>query len=457
VKRIALIAARDIVATVANRGFVVGLLIMPVLIALVVAVMPRLMSARTPQVRGDLAVLDPTGRVAAELRRTLDPGVITARRAEEARRALAAVPGGFGALAAPSDAAVRRALPQPPDLRLVERPADAGLEGEKAWLTAPTPGARRRLAVLVVHQDAVVSSGGSPGVGTYELYVTANLDEGTEGVIHEGLRQAIVAARLRASNLDPGALEAAMSVPRAPSVTVGARGEQRTRRGVNRALPMVMGLLLFVGVMTGGQTLMTSTVEEKSSRVMEVLLAAVSPLELMAGKLIAQLAVSLLVIALYIALGVFALFSLVAVGLVSASLIGYLLVFFLVSYLLFGALMMAIGAAVTEVGEAQSLMGPVMLMLMVPLMLVIPVQRAPDSTFSIVLSFVPPMNTFAMMARLAASSAPPPAWQVWSSAAIGLGAACAAIWFAAQVFKMALLRHGRPPNLATLIRWARTS
>jgi ABC-2 type transport system permease protein len=455
VKRIALIARRDIVATVANRGFAVGLLIMPALIALVVAVMPRLMSARTPQVRGDLVVLDPTGQALPELRRTLAPAFIAERRAQEARRALTAMPGGLGALAAPSDAAVQRALPQAPDVRLVERRADAALEGEKAWLTAPVPHSRRRLAVVVVHPDAVVPSSGAPGFGTYDLYIAPNLDEGTEGVIHEALRQALVAARLRASNLDPAALDAAMSVPRAPTITVGVRGEQRTRRGVNRTLPMIMGLLLFVGVMTGGQTLMTSTVEEKSTRVMEVLLAAVSPLELMAGKLIAQLAVSLLVMGLYIALGVFALFSLVAVGLVNASLIGYLLVFFLVSYLLFGALMMAIGAAVTEVGEAQSLMGPVMLMLMVPLMFIIPVQRAPESTFSIIFSFVPPMNTFAMMARLAASSTPPPAWQVWSTVAIGLGAAGVAIWFAAQIFKIALLRHGKPPNLATLIRWAR--
>jgi len=82
------------------------------------------------------------------------------------------------------------------------------------------------------------------------------------------------------------------------------------------------------------------------------------------------------------------------------------------------------------------------------------ISREPNSTFSVVLSFIPPVNTFAMMTRLA-SSAPPPAWQVWVTVAIGLLSAFAATWFAAKVFKVGLLMHGKPPSFATLIRWAR--
>jgi ABC-2 type transport system permease protein len=137
-------------------------------------------------------------------------------------------------------------------------------------------------------------------------------------------------------------------------------------------------------------------------------------------------------------------------------LIVYLLVFFLITYLVFGALMMAIGAAVNQMAEAQSMMGPIMILMMLPYVLSPMIGRAPNSTFSIAVSFIPPINTFAMMSRLA-SDAPPPAWQVWLTVLIGFGAACAAVWFAAKVFRVGLLMHGKAPNFATLIRWARAA
>ncbi len=169
---------------------------------------------------------------------------------------------------------------------------------------------------------------------------------------------------------------------------------------------------------------MTSTIEEKSNRVVEVLLAAVSPMELMAGKLLGQLGVGLTVLAVYLGLGLLALFQFAMLGLVEPMLVIYVLAFFFISYLVFGALMMAIGAAVNTTAEAQAMMGPVMLLLIAPYVLSAIVGRAPNSTFSVVASFVPPINTFVMMARLA-SDAPPPTWQVLLTMVVGLGAAAA--------------------------------
>ena len=129
-------------------------------------------------------------------------------------------------------------------------------------------------------------------------------------------------------------------------------------------VPFVFVGLLVFGVMIGAQTLMTSTVEEKSSRVIEVLLSAVSPLELMAGKILGQMAVSLLVLALYIGIGVLMLSSFAMLGLLDPWLIVYLVIFFLITYFLFASVFGAIGAAVNEMREAQALVTPVMLVLM---------------------------------------------------------------------------------------------
>ena len=80
--------------------------------------------------------------------------------------------------------------------------------------------------------------------------------------------------------------------------------------------------------------------------------------------------------------------------------------------------------------------------------------RNPDAPFAVVLSLLPPVNSFVMMVRLASES-PPPAWQVLLSIGIGIGGAAIAVWFAAKIFRIGLLMHGKPPNFATLIRWAR--
>ena len=216
----------------------------------------------------------------------------------------------------------------------------------------------------------------------------------------------------------------------------------------------ILGLLLFMGVMIGGQTLMTSTIEEKSSRVVEILLSAISPIELMAGKLIGQLAVGLSVMLVYIGLGLYALSSFSMLSSFDPMLAVYLIVFFLITYLVYGAIMLSIGAAVNQLADAQSLMGPVMILLIAPYVLAPVIGRAPNSTFSVAVSFIPPVNTFGMIARLASDS-PPPAWQVWLTALVGVGAACVTVWFAAKVFKIGLLMHGKPPSFATLIRWAR--
>jgi ABC-2 type transport system permease protein len=141
-------------------------------------------------------------------------------------------------------------------------------------------------------------------------------------------------------------------------------------------------------------------------------------------------------------------------GLLDPMLLVYFVIFFLLAYLVYGALMMSIGAAVSQAADAQSLMGPVMILLIAPYALAPMIGQNPNSTLSVAISFVPPINSFVMLARLA-SGTPPPLWQVFGAIATGLAAATVAVWFAAKIFKIGLLMQGKPPNFGTLIKWAR--
>jgi ABC-2 type transport system permease protein len=143
-------------------------------------------------------------------------------------------------------------------------------------------------------------------------------------------------------------------------------------------------------------------------------------------------------------------------GLIDPLLLLYRMLFFLTAYLVYGAMMQTIGAAVNQVAEAQSLQGPVILLLVLPYILTMFIGQRPDAPFSVIMSFVPPVNAFGMMARLASTS-PPPLWQVLLSLAASVVAACATVWFASKVFRVGLLMHGKPPSLGTLIKWARMS
>ena len=290
--------------------------------------------------------------------------------------------------------------------------------------------------------------------GSYDLYTSSRIDDATESTLRSSVRAALIAARLHSSGLDPANMARVEQVIQPDSVVVSAAGDHSGSRGIARFLPVACGILVFIGVIMGGQVMMTSTVEEKSSRVIEVLLAAVSPLELMYGKLLGQLGVGLTMTAVYIALALYGLAQFSLAGLLDPMLIVYLLAFYVVTFLVFGSLMLTIGSAVNQMADAQSLMGPVMILLVVGYASTPFIGLAPNSSFSVALSFTPFINNFAMLAR-AASNAPPPGWEVGLTLLISCLTAAAVVWFAAKVFKIALLMHGKPPSLGTLIKWAR--
>ena len=453
------VAWREFVSTVATKGFIIGVLITPAIVGVVILVLPLLIDPTPPKIDGELAIVDPTGEVAEAVREALRPEELARRRIAIGEKIDEVMPASIRKLTQNSgasqavDQAIEAALGSVPEIAVVDLGATADLEAEKAPLLAGKTQDGGRLALAVVHPRAI-EPGDAGAYGAFELFVREKLDDRLENEIKDALKDVIVDGRLSAQGLDPGEITAMTRIGRVPSTTVSSAGERETSELLNVLLPVGFMILLLVSVMTGGQYLLTTTIEEKSSRVVEVLLSAVSPMELMTGKILGQLAVGLSLLVLYAGLGFAALLSFSVLGLIDPWLIVYLVIFYFIAYFVLASMMAAIGAAVNEMREAQTLMTPVMLVIMVPWILWMPITRDPNSIFATVTSLLPPINSFVMLLRMT-SSAPPPLWQVWLSILIGVASVFACLWIAAKVFRIGLLMHGKPPNLATLWRWVR--
>ena len=393
------------------------------------------------------------------VREYLAPESIAERRGQLEKKIEQKTPERVRGLAASSPAAqqaLAAALGGIPTLRVLELPQTVDLDAEKARLHQEAVDGGGRLALVVVDGAAVRKSDPDGEFGTYGLFVREKLDDRIIDEIRGGMRRSIVEARVRAAGLDRERIEELTHVARIRSTTVTEAGEAQIHEDLQVLIPMGFMILLLVSVFTGGQYLMTTTIEEKSSRVVEVLLSAVSPMQLMSGKIIGQMVVGLLIIGLYAGMGISALVSFALQGLLDPSLLFYLILFYLIAYFVIGSAMAAIGAAVNEPREAQSFMMPIMIIMMIPWILWMPISRDPNTLFATLTSFLPPINTFVMLLRMT-SSTPPPMWQVWLSILIGVASVYGALWFAAKIFRVGLLLHGKPPSFATLVRWVRMS
>ena len=444
-KKVWQIATREFVATVFTKGFIIGLLVVPVIGAVMATFGPRLFGDRDFTIEGQVAIIDSTGVVARRAGEAM-----VERRSQSSLTAIV-----DRARAGGANNAIVEAISSTTHLTLVERGANADVEQSKLWLTEEESGAPH-VALVVVHTNAIEPKAGETDFGSYDLYVPPRQDDRVEIAVQSIMRDAIIDARVAARGLDRDQLTSLTTVPRVDSVTIGESGERDTVFGVGLVVPIVFMSLLIMGVMAAGQGMLTSTVEEKSNRVVEVLLSAVSPMELMGGKMVGHMGISLLAMSLYLGMGLVFLAAFSLFGLLDLSLILYLLIFFLIAFFTIGSLMMAIGSAVNDMREAQSLMMPLMFTMIAPWILMMPIVRNPNSTLAMVVSFVPPLNSFGMLLRMGTST-PPPAWQVWLSIGIGVAGAYAALWIAAKVFRVGLLMFGKPPDFKTLIRWVRAA
>jgi ABC-2 type transport system permease protein len=465
------VALREFRSTVLTKGFIIGVLMTPVLILIVIAAVALLKNQQGPRAAGSVAVIDRSGLAAPQVRHHFSPEGLKAEReaamqfiqdtADRASKQMGVSKQQTQMARGLAGSAVESLTQATIHVTILEPSADE--RQVKAEVAAFEPGAKGRadqtLALVVIPPQAVRPEADGR-FGGYDLYLPPKLDFEIAGRIRDRVNRAIVDARLaaderlHAAGIDSAMVRAIMRTPEPNTVTVTPTGERQSVGELAFIVPAGFMILLMISVFTAGQYLLTTTIEEKSSRVMEVLLSAVSPMELMVGKITGQMAVGLLILLMYSGLAVVSLLAFSLQHLLHPMNVVYLIVFFFIAFFLVASLMASIGSAVNELREAQTLMSPVMITLIIPWLLWMPISRAPNSPLATVLSFVPGLNPFVMVIRLSGSE-PIPAWQVPASILVGLGTVVFAAWAAAKVFRIGVLMYGKPPNLGTLIKWVR--
>ena len=232
------------------------------------------------------------------------------------------------------------------------------------------------------------------------------------------------------------------------------RSAQRVDVIRSQGVPFAFLMLMFITLMSSAPQLLNSVIEEKMSRIAEVLIGSVSPFELMMGKLAGGAAVCALLAFIYVggALGMASYWGFRDA--VAPGQLAWFAFFLLMAVVLFGSVFIAVGAACTDLKDSQNLMTPVMLLLMLPMITAGSVLRAPDGMLSTVLSLVPTATPFLMMVRISIPPGPP-AWQVALSAVLVLATVAFFVWAAGRIFRTGLLMQGKSASLAEIVRWVR--
>lgn len=290
----------------------------------------------------------------------------------------------------------------------------------------------------------------------YHAKNVSNLPD--QRIMDNAVEQAFVKLRLAREGLAADKLDAVTKRLDLKTLQVTQAGS-REDKGAGFIVSVVMLMILYTSMLMWGQAVMSSVIEEKGNRVLEVMVSSISPTELFAGKILGVGAASLAQFLVWTLAGMGAsLYAGAAAGGLNLPSLGPLVwgsfvVFFLLGYFYYSAMYAAVGACVNTLQEAQNLMFPVMLPIIAAMVSFPIVMRDPDGTLSVVLSLIPPLAPLLMFLRIA--TVPTPLWQIALSIVLLLLAIGAVNWIAARIYRVGILMYGKRPTFPEMMRWVR--
>jgi ABC-2 type transport system permease protein len=221
---------------------------------------------------------------------------------------------------------------------------------------------------------------------------------------------------------------------------------------VNLLLPVSMIGIMFMIIVIGATPAMQGVVEEKQQRIAEVLLGSLSPSELMAGKLLGVVAVSLTMAGVYLTGGYILADQFDMTQALSLKLVLTFFWMLVLALLIYGSLFIAVGAAANDLKESQTLLTPIMLIASLPFFALAPIMADPNGTVARIASAFPFSTPVLLTAR---QSVPPgvPLWELVVGSVITLATCLFCVWAAGRIFRIGFLMQGQGVKFGDLIKW----
>jgi ABC-2 type transport system permease protein len=307
------------------------------------------------------------------------------------------------------------------------------------------------------------------GVAEYRGRNVSSLSD--MGLMEGLLRQGVVTERLARYGVDPAVVQEAQHGIDLRTVRVTKHGATGESGMVTFFLGYGVGIVLYMIILIYGINVMRSVLEEKQTRIIEVLVSSLRPFQLMLGKVIGVGGVGLFQFGIWGMTGylvvhfrtqILGAFHVSATQVnafpmpaISGTLLAVIAVYFVLGFLLYSALFAVVGASVTADSEAQQAQQPVMMLLVFSLIVSFAALNDPAGQLAVVTSMIPFSSPIIMPVRVATSDVPPS--QLALSLAISAASSLLVVWLSARVYRIGILMYGKRPSMKELWRWARQS
>jgi ABC-2 type transport system permease protein len=433
-KKFLAVVKREYVARVRAKMFIVSTILLPIVMLLFGLVPALVLNIKTPPVR--VAVVDQTGKMYARLQEDSgeDDSDVTndLTTGRSGFRRVGAVNFAFEevAVANRSLEEIRANL----DRRLTARELDAYIMLPPDFLT---------------HARAEFFNS-NPG----DVFSVQAL----QSILDRAMRE----QRLIDANVDTRTRQELSKPVELNAVKIGSDGQQRDARA-SFALVFGIGFVMYLAILMYGQIILGAVIEEKETRIAEILFSSVRPFTLMMGKLVGVSLVALTQLTIWAT--AFTAFAVMGVSVLSSrglpagipriplSHYIYFVLFFLLGYFIYATIYALVGSMVTTAQEGGQLAIPIILILVVSFYLFWPVSRSPDSPLAFWVSMIPFTAPVSMLVRIVTQT--PPFWQIALSLLIGFSSVLGIMWVASRVYRVGMLMYGKRASIPEAWRWAR--
>jgi ABC-2 type transport system permease protein len=407
-----LIAKREYLERIRTKAFLISTILIPLLMG--GGIVGSIIAGGRAKSTSHITIVSPDQQLATDLQSELQHG-------KDSRMTVDVI--------SPGNSATRATL----DSMLEDRQIDGYL-----WITpAPTPSARPSFA--------------------YTPRSTADI--ATKEAITSSLRTVLMRERLAHQGMVASDVDALMQPVEVDTTQAGKNADTVS----SFVAIYVLFFLMYMVILLYGMNVARSIIEEKTSRVFEVLLATIKPEEMMAGKVIGVGSVGLTQVAVWLATAVIltstSLISSFAGGNIhvslSASQIIFFVVYFLLGYLLYSSIAAALGAMVNSEQELQQLNMILVMPLAACMFALSTVIPNPDGPPARIISLIPFCSPLIMYLRI--SLGHPASWEVALSIALMVATICAILWVASRIYRVGILMYGKKPSLPEILRWLKYS